>query len=117
VKTRLAFVAVLSSALCACSAAPMPNVQLGLTEKALAQAEAVGATDQLGEYSLARGKLERARAAMQQRDYKQARVLAEQSELDARLAEAKVLTQKSDTQIADLNRQIDDLRKQLGALQ
>ena len=42
---------------------------------------------------------------------------AEQSELDARLAEARVLTQKSQEQIMQLNTRLNRLRKQVGDVQ
>jgi uncharacterized coiled-coil protein SlyX len=54
---------------------------------------------------------------MTDEDYKQARVHAEQAELDARLAEAEHLTAKSQQQLVELNNAINRLRKQLGGLQ
>ncbi|MGE8453858.1 MAG: DUF4398 domain-containing protein, partial [Pseudomonadales bacterium] len=54
---------------------------------------------------------------MQDESYKKARMRAEQAELDARLAEAKVLTQKSQEQVNVLNTRITRLRKQLGDAQ
>ena len=54
---------------------------------------------------------------MQDEEYKQARVYAEQAELDARLAEAEHLTEKSQQQLAELSNAINRLRKQLGGLQ
>ncbi len=50
---------------------------------------------------------------MRVEDYKKARVLAEQAELDARLAEAKVLNNKSQTHVDELNKQIARLQKRL----
>ncbi|MCY1186240.1 hypothetical protein D9M73_270930 [compost metagenome] len=49
--------------------------------------------------------------------YKNARMRAEQAELDARLAEAQVLTQKSQEQLTALDARINRLRKQLGEVQ
>ena len=46
--------------------------------------------------------------------FRDARMRAEQSELDARLAEAKVLTGKSQEQLTLLQSRVDRLRKQLG---
>jgi len=43
-------------------------------------------------------------------------MLAEQAELDARLAEARTLDEKSRTEVAEVNRQIERLRQQLGEL-
>lgn len=92
----------------------MPNEQLRLSEQAVAQARAVGATEQLAEMQLAEQKLARANKNMGEQDYKRARVLAEEAELDARLAESRVLTAKSQEQLADLQARITRLRKQLG---
>lgn len=54
---------------------------------------------------------------MTDESFKNARMRAEQAELDARLAEAKVLTQKSEEQLNVLNTRIIRLRKQLGDAQ
>jgi hypothetical protein len=48
---------------------------------------------------LAEDKLARAKANMPTEDYRDARMRAEQAELDARLAEAQVLNQKSEEQL------------------
>ena len=104
-------------ALTACASDPPPLEQLRLTEQALTQARAVGADEQLPELVQAEDKLRRAQAAMSEEAFKQARVLAEQAELDARLAEARVLTAKSQDQLTVLGKQINRLRRQLGDLQ
>jgi capsule polysaccharide export protein KpsE/RkpR len=80
----------------------------------LEQANAVGANpDESPELKLAEGKLTQAQADMADRSYKDARMQAEQAELDARLAEAQVLTRKSQEQLNVLNTRITRLRKQL----
>lgn len=99
-----------------CANDPAPTEQLRLTEQALAQARAVGADEQVAELVMAEAKLLQAQSAMQRDAFKEARVLAEQAELDARLAEAGVLTQKSQDQLNELNNRISRLRQQLGAL-
>jgi hypothetical protein len=99
-----------------CASDPAPTEQLRLTEQALAQARAVGADEQVAELVMAEAKLLQAQSAMQRDAFKEARVLAEQAELDARLAEARVLTQKSQDQLNELNNRISRLRQQLGAL-
>jgi uncharacterized lipoprotein YmbA len=99
-----------------CASDPAPTEQLRLTEQALAQARAVGADEQVAELVMAEAKLRQAQSAMQRDAFKEARVLAEQAELDARLAEARVLTRKSQEQLNELNNRIDRLRQQLGAL-
>jgi outer membrane PBP1 activator LpoA protein len=101
-----------------CASDPAPNEQLRLTEQALSQAKALGiSAEQSAALRLAEEKLALAQAAMQDEDYKQARVYAEQAELDARLAEAEHLTEKSRQQLAELSNAINRLRKQLGGLQ
>jgi uncharacterized coiled-coil protein SlyX len=54
---------------------------------------------------------------MADKAFKEARMLAEQAELDARLAEARVLTEQSQEQLAELTNRINRLRRQLGGLQ
>ncbi|SEP79195.1 protein of unknown function [Pseudomonas sp. NFACC02] len=105
------------TSLAGCANDPAPTEQLKLTEQAVAQATAVGATDDEPDMVTAQSKLTQARAAMAEKSYKTARMQAEQAELDARLAEARVLTEKSDEQLAQVNARLDRLRKQLGAAQ
>ncbi|MFU7054621.1 DUF4398 domain-containing protein [Pseudomonas aeruginosa] len=93
---------------------PAPLEQMRLTEQALEQAKAVGATDDVAELKLAQDKYAAAQIAMTAEPYKKARLLAEQAELDARLAESKVLTQKSKDQLGELDKSLKRLRKQLG---
>lgn len=104
-------------ALAGCASDPAPDAQLQLTEKAVAQARTVGADEQLEEMRLAESKLALARKNMDEQDYKRARMLAEQAELDARLAESRLLTAKSQAQLVELKARINRLRKQLGELQ
>ena len=115
---RPLFAAVAVLALAGCAADPAPNEQIRLTEQALVQAKAVGATaDDMPEMKLAEEKFARAQSNMADQSYKRARMRAEQAELDARLAEAKVLTLKSEEQLNVLNTRITRLRKQLGDAQ
>ncbi|MBF8722976.1 MULTISPECIES: DUF4398 domain-containing protein [Pseudomonas] len=96
-----------------CANDPAPNEQMRLSEQALEQARAVGATEQVAELKLAEDKLARAKSDMLTEDYRDARLRAEQAELDARLAEARVLTQKSEEQLDVLQSRVKRLRKQL----
>ncbi|EIK94935.1 lipoprotein [Pseudomonas sp. M47T1] len=104
-------------ALAGCASDPAPTEQLRLTEQAVDQARAVGATDEVAEMKMASDKLASAQAANGLQSYRQARLLAEQSELDARLAEARVLTEKSQEQLTQVNIRIVRLHKQLGEAQ
>lgn len=115
---RPLFAALAVLALAGCAADPAPNEQLRLTEQALEQARAVGANaDNIAELKQAENKLAQAVNDMAEQSYKDARMQAEQAELDARLAEARVLTQKSQEQLNVLNTRITRLRKQLAEAQ
>nr|WP_286675079.1 DUF4398 domain-containing protein [Pseudomonas subflava] len=102
--------------LAGCANDPAPHEQMRLTAQAVEQARAVGADPQIEEMRMAEQKLARAEKNMGEEDYKRARVFAEQAELDARLAEAKVVNLKSQKQLDALNARITRLRKQLGEL-
>lgn len=104
--------------LSACATDPAPQEQLRLTEQALSQARALGlSAEQSAGLRQAEEKLALAQAAMQDEDFRQARLYAEQAELDARLAEAEHLSEKSQLQLVELSNAINRLRKQLGGLQ
>jgi hypothetical protein len=118
VSIRPLFAALAVLALAGCAADPAPNEQIRLTEQVLVQAKAVGATaDDVPEMKLAEEKFARAQGDMADQSYKHARMRAEQAELDARLAEAKVLTLKSEEKLDLLNTRITRLRKQVGDAQ
>lgn len=106
---------MLPLALSACASDPAPTEQLRLSDQSVSQAKALGADgEQLPNLKLAEEKQAQAQAAMQSGDFKQARILSEQAELDARLAQAQLLTQKSQAQLDALTGQINRLRRQLG---
>ena len=113
-RTRPLFAVLALLALAGCASDPAPHEQLRLSEQALEQAKAVGATDEVAELKLAEEKLTRARSNMISESFRDARMRAEQAELDARLAEARVLTLKSQEQLTLLQSRVDRLRKQLG---
>lgn len=114
-RTTLAGLALTAlTALAGCASDPVPTEQMRLTEQALEQARAVGANSDVAEYKLAEDKYLAAQVALKGASNKQARQLAEQAELDARLAEARVLTRKSGEQLAEQGKSIDRLRRQLG---
>lgn len=111
------FLSLLLLPLAGCSTDPAPLEQLLLTDQAIEQARAVGATEQVEDYHLAVDKAAQARADMAARAYKPARLAAEQAELDARLAEAKVLSAKSLEQLAQQTQRVERLRQQVRAAQ
>ena len=101
--------------LAGCASDPAPNEQMRLTERALEQAAAVGSATSTEEYRLAEQRFALARKNMQEQDYRRARMLAEQAELDARLAEAVTLRRDSEQAIQAQNARLERLRKQLGS--
>lgn len=104
----------MAATLAACASDPAPSEQMRLTEQALTQARALGVTSEQSErLRQAEAKYAQAQADS---DNKQARLLAEQAELDARLAEAEYLNARSQEQLSDLNHRIGRLRQQLGAM-
>jgi hypothetical protein len=113
VRTQSLILAVAMLGLAGCANDPAPNEQMRISEQALEQAKAVGATDQVEALKLAEDKLARAKSDMLTEDYRNARMRAEQAELDARLAEARVLNQKSEEQLDVLQSRVKRLRKQL----
>lgn len=110
---RPLFVIAVFAALVGCANDPAPTEQLRLTDRAVEQAKAVGATEEVEEMALAQSKLVEAHADMASQSFKQARMQAEQAELDARLAEAKVLTAKSQEQLSQVDIRVNRLRKQV----
>jgi chromosome segregation ATPase len=102
------------SLLAGCASDPVPEAQLQVTEQALAQARAVGTGAEQAELRQAEEGLAAARQAVERQEFRQARMLAERAELDARLAEAQTLTAKSRAQVAELRNELRRLRTQLG---
>lgn len=102
------------SLLAGCAGDPAPLAQLQLTEEALQQAHAVGTDAEQEELRAAEAGLVAAREAFAREEYREARMLAERAELDARLVEARTLTAKSSAQIAELKSHIRQLRIELG---
>ncbi len=70
------FAAVALLALAGCANDPAPNEQLRLSEQALAQAKAVGATDEVPELKMAEDKMARAQVNMSNESYRDARMRA-----------------------------------------
>ena len=99
-----------------CASDPAPSEQMRLTEQVVEQARTVAAGETVAELAQAEDKLAQALTAMDDKAYRAARIQAEQAELDARLAEARVLTLRSQAQLVELNRHNERLRNQLGAM-
>lgn len=101
--------------LAACASMPPPTSQVADARAAVARAAAAGGSEIApAELKLAEGKLNSAEQAMVAEDYPRAMRLAEQAQVDAALAEARVLAtkaQKASTESQDANRA---LREEMG---
>ena len=76
----------LALALAACSSTPPPKEQIQAARAAVSQAQPVAVRDGVAELTAAQIKLARAEQDMERGDNAQARMLAEQAEVDARYA-------------------------------
>ena len=106
---RAALAAVVPLLLVACSSTPPPVAEISAAQTAVTAAEQTDAARHApADLDRARDKVLRAQAAMQEEYNEQARRLAEQALVDARLAEAKsradVARQNADQVQAGINR-------------
>jgi hypothetical protein len=76
----------LALGLAACSSTPRPDEQVDAARAAVSQARPVAVRDGAPELNAAQAKLARAEEAMQRGAYRDARIFAEQAEVDARYA-------------------------------
>jgi Domain of unknown function (DUF4398) len=80
----------------ACSSLPAPTEQVAVSKAAVADAASAGGTTFAPvEMSTAREKLDGANLAMTSEDYGRARVLAEEAQVDAQLAQTKAHSTKA----------------------
>ena len=110
---RLGLSAALLVSVAACSSVPPPKEQLAVSRSAVDRANSTAAADAPVEISAGRDKLARADIAMANKDYAQARQLAEQAEADAALAEARARSTRSDRALSELRDSIRALREEL----
>jgi hypothetical protein len=76
----------LAAALAACSSLPRPDEQMDAARAAISQAQPVAVRDGASELWVAQAKFALAEDAIQRGDYRDARIRAEQAEVDARYA-------------------------------
>lgn len=109
---QLAAVALGALLLAGCAGNP-PTAQFALTESAVNSAVSAEATEYSAvEMRSAREKFKQAEIAMQDKDYDKARVLAEQAEWDARVAERKARAAKTQKALKDASQGVEDLREE-----
>lgn len=106
-------VAGLLLASCA-STPPEPTSQLAVSRSAVTQAERANALQYAPvELTQAQEKLRQAQAAVGREDYAAARRLAEQAEVDARLAETKTHSTRAQAALSEVNESIRVLQEEL----
>lgn len=94
--TRLAAACVIGIGLAACVTTPIPNEKIAVAKSSVQRAEQSGAPELAPvEMAAARDKLTRAEKAAADRAAIPANQLAEQADIDARLAEATAQQQRS----------------------
>lgn len=115
---RRSWVSLVGAALlvAACASVPEPKGEVAKASLALDNAEAVNAAqfDPL-DARLAREKLEKAKLAMREENYQEARRLAETAEVDAMVAEATARSTRAQQATQELRQQVDSLRSGSGA--
>ena len=94
---------------------PVPSEELAVARSAVSSAEDAGAREH-AEVDLrrARQKLEQARAASQNENYREALQMAEQAEIDARYAAFRARSERANDAVKELERGIAELRAEVG---
>lgn len=109
---KLAAVALGGLLLAGCAGSP-PTEQFAVTESAVRSAVSAGGTEYAAvEMRKAQEKWKQAEMAMQKEKYDEARLLAEQAEWDARVAERKAQAAKAQKAVEDAKQSIEELRKE-----
>jgi hypothetical protein len=103
-----------AAALAGCaSSSPRPDEQLARADASVAQADQAGARQYSGtEFDMARDKAKEARRLADKGDNAPARMLAEQSELDAELASATARAKSSQKAAAEVQAGTQTLREE-----
>lgn len=96
--------------LAGCAGKP-PTEQYAVTQSAVNSAVSAGGTEYAAvEMKAAQDKFKQAEIAMHDKNYEKAKVLAEQAEWDARLAERKAQAGKAAKAVQDAKQGVQDLR-------
>ena len=96
------------------STIPPPTEQMAVSKSAIANAVSAGGSEYAPvEMRTAQEKLDRANRAMDKQDYENARVLAEQAQADARLAEKKAESAKAQKAASVIQDDVRVLREEI----
>ena len=110
---KLAALAIGTSFVLAGCAGNPPTEQYAVTQSAVNSAVSAGGTEYAAvEMKSAQDKLKEAEIAMHDKNYDKARMLAEQAEWDARVAERKSQAAKAEQAVKDSQKAVDELRKE-----
>ncbi|VVN19007.1 MULTISPECIES: DUF4398 domain-containing protein [Pseudomonas] len=110
---KLAALALGSSLFLAGCAGNPPTEQYAVTQSAVNDAVSAGGTEFAAvEMKTAQDKLKQAEIAMHDKQYDQARMLAEQAEWDARVAERKAQAMKAEQTLKDSQQGVQELRQE-----
>jgi hypothetical protein len=110
---KLAALAIGSSFILAGCAGNPPSEQYAVTQSAVNSAVSAGGTEFAAvEMKSAQDKLKQAEIAMHDKKYDQARMLAEQAEWDARVAERKAQAMKAEQSVKDAQKGVQELRQE-----
>jgi hypothetical protein len=110
---KLAALALGSSLILAGCAGNPPTEQYAVTQSAVNDAVSAGGTEFAAvEMKSAQDKLKQAEIAMHDKQYDQARTLAEQAEWDARVAERKAQAAKAEQSVKDAQTGVQELRQE-----
>ncbi|AZC35564.1 DUF4398 domain-containing protein [Pseudomonas chlororaphis] len=110
---KLAALALGSSLVLAGCAGNPPSEQYAVTQSAVNSAVSAGGTEFAAvEMKSAQDKLQQAELAMHDKNYDEARRLAEQAEWDARVAERKAQAAKAEQALKDSQKGVQELRQE-----
>lgn len=110
----LGAIGVAAVVIAGCASVPKPTEQIAVSNSAITNASLAGGNEYAPvEMRNAQHKMDRANKAMAREDYDDARVLAEQAQVDARLAEKKAESAKAQKAAAVMNQDIRVLREEI----
>jgi len=110
---KLAALAIGSSFILAGCAGTPPTEQYAVTQSAVNDAVSAGGTEFAAvEMKSAQDKFKQAEIAMHDKKYDEARLLAEQAEWDARVAERKAQAMKAQQTLKDSQQGVQELRQE-----
>ncbi|MDG9881812.1 DUF4398 domain-containing protein [Pseudomonas putida CSV86] len=110
---KLAALALGSSLVLAGCAGKPPTEQYAVTQSAVNSAVSAGGTEFAAvEMKAAQDKFKQAEIAMHDKKYDEAKILAEQAEWDARVAERKAQAMKAQKAVQDARQGVQDVREE-----